>query len=125
MPSNLRIYDPVITIDGTEFKCLTRSVELVPGDTTTYCGHDWTASLEVEISYGVDGSFNLLDAMRDQKVVVVLQPAAGVVSLDNPSVTFSATIPPIPMKLGARGEKSSFPLELESDGEPVTSFGVV
>lgn len=118
----MRIIKPSISIGGTEFKCLSRTVELVPGDFRTFCTQKWMCSVEVEITYGAGGSWTVLDGFRHTIQEVILSPSDGSVSADNPSATFDAEIPAIPFMSGAtRGERMTFTLELESEDEPVTA----
>jgi hypothetical protein len=117
----MRIRKPSISIGGEEFKCMSREVSLEPGDPETFCTYEWTCSVEVELSYGVDGSWNVLHGMQDTIQEIVISPsdaAAGVPT--NPTATFDAWIPPIPFMSGAvKGEKQTFTLELRSEAEPL------
>lgn len=116
-----RIIKPSISIDGVEYKCKSRSVDLVPGDQVNFCEQEWTCTVEVELTYGATGSWATLNALRDTVVTVVLSPSdATAGTADNPSATFDAMIPAIPFMSGAtRGERQTFSLELVSEAEPV------
>lgn len=116
----MRIIKPSIDIGGTEFKCMSRSVELVPGDFRNFCEREWMCTVEVELTYGAAESWTVLDAFRDTTQTVVVSPSDGAVAASNPSATFTANIPAIPFMSGAtRGERQTFILELVSDSEPV------
>lgn len=119
-----RIIQPKLTIDGDDFKCLSKTAELVPGERINFCENEWTVTLEVELSYAATtGSWNLLNALRDTVVEIVIAPADAVAAATNPTATFDARIPPIPLMMGAEyGSRMTFSLELTSEGEPV--FGV-
>lgn len=119
-----RIIKPSISIGGTEFKCMSRTVDLVPGDLINFCEQEWTATVEVELSYGTGGSWTVLDAFRDTVQEIILSPSDGAISEDNPQATFDAVIPAIPFMSGAtRGERQVFTLELVAEAEPVFSDG--
>ena len=115
-----RINKPSISIDGVEYKCMSRSASLVPGDDLNFCEKEWTASFDIEVSYGTDGSWTKLNALRDTIVEVILSPSDGTISDSNPSATFDAHIPAIPFMSGAeKGGRMTFLLELMSEAEPV------
>jgi hypothetical protein len=131
------VVDPKITIDSIDFKCASRMVSLIPedneADIETFCNPggtrpgstNWTCSIEVVLSYGVDasdsvdGSWNQLNAMRKQKKTIVVGPSDDTIGTDNPTATFSAYIPSIPFMDGTIGEAQTFTLELSSVGDPV------
>jgi hypothetical protein len=118
--SGKRIYNPTVTIGGTEFKCMTRTVELTPGDFTTFCEQDWSCTVEIEVSYGAAGSWNVLNGFRDTLQTVVIKPEDAATSVTNPAATFTARIPAVPFVTGAgRGEKMTMSLELMAEAEPV------
>jgi hypothetical protein len=115
-----RIIKPSISIGGTEFKCMSRSVTLEPGDIINFCEREWNCSVDIELSYGVGGSHTVLAGFEGTEQEVIISPSDGAVSADNPSATFTAEIPPIPFMAGAeRGERQTFTLELTSDDPPV------
>ena len=114
------IRKPSISIGGTEFKCMSRTVELVPGDFHTFCEREWTTSVEIEIDYGTGESWTVLNGFQDTVQTVIISPSDGAVSVSNPSATFSAEIPAVPFMSGAtRNERQTFTLELMSEDEPV------
>lgn len=115
-----RITKPSLTIGGTEFKCMSRSVELVPGDAINFCEDEWTCSVQIDLSYGAGGSWETLRAMALTDQPIVLSPSDAAVSVDNPSATFEAMVPNIPfMSGGERGRRQTFTLDLVSNGDPV------
>lgn len=119
-----KIIKPSISIGGQEFKCMSRTVSLEPGDFINFCEQEWTASIDIEISYGPGGSWTILDGFRDTVQTVILSPSDGVISEDNPQATFEAEIPAVPFMTGAeRGERMTFTLELTAESEPVFNDG--
>lgn len=115
-----RIIKPSISIGGTEFKCMSNSVELVPGDPINFCEHEWELSVDVDLSYGATGSWTVLEVMADTEQTVIVFPSDAAISADNPSATFAAVIPRIPFMTGAqKGDRQTFTLDLVSEGEPV------
>lgn len=119
-----KIIRPSLTIDGVEFKCMSRTVTLEPGDPINFCEDEWTLTVEVELWYGDGGSWNVLDAMRDELKTFVLSPSDGAVSEENPQATFDAIVPAIPFMSGAtRDERQVFTLELVTESEPVFTDG--
>jgi hypothetical protein len=116
----MRINKPSISIDGVEYKCMSRTVELVPGNDLNFCEKEWTCSIELEISYGVGGSWTTLNALRDTVAEVVISPSDGTIAAGNPSATFDAVIPAIPFMSGAtKTERQTFTLDLMAEAEPV------
>ena len=128
------ITDPKITIDGVDYVCASKKVALVPEDSEvdveTFCNPggtrpgstSWKCSVDLKLSYteGSDtGSWNTLHALRKTKVAVVVAPKDGVASPGNPTATFSAYIPSIPLIDSEVGGVTEYPLELSSVGEPV------
>lgn len=121
--SRTRIIKPSVSIGGTEFKCLSRVVTLEPGDPETYCSWEWSCSIDIELTYGTGGSYNVLSAWQDTTGTFVLSPSDASVGTGNPTATFEATIPPIPFMMGAeKGERQVFTLELMTDDEPVIAY---
>lgn len=115
-----RIIKPSISIGGTEFKCMSRSVDLVPGDFVNFCEQEWACSVEIELAYGAGKSWTVLNGMRDTVQEIVLSPSDGTVGSDNPTATFDAVVPAIPFMSGAeRNGRMTFTLELMSEAEPV------
>ncbi len=128
------ITDPKITIDGVDYVCASKKVALVPEDSEvdveTFCNPggtrpgstSWKCSVDLKLSYteGSDtGSWNTLHALRKTKVAVVVAPKDGVASPGNPTATFSAYIPSIPLIDAEVGGVTEYTLELSSVGEPV------
>lgn len=121
--SRTRIIKPSVSIGGTEFKCASRSVTLEPGDPETYCDYEWTCSIDLELTYGTGGTYNIISAWVDTTGTFVLSPSDGAIGSANPSATFEATIPPIPFMMGAeKGERQVFTLELMLDEEPTIAY---
>lgn len=119
-----RILKPSISIGGVEFKCKSRSVSFTPGDWLNFCEREWTLEVELDLSYGADGSWNLLEAMFDTTQEIIISPSDGVVSVDNPSATFDAIVNPIAFMDGAtRGERQSTTIELVAETDPVFDYG--
>ena len=109
-----------LTIGGVDFKCMSRSVSLEPGDPLNYCEDEWEMTVEIDLSYGAGGSHTELQGMELTEQTIVVAPSDGAISADNPSATFQAVIPKIPFMTGAeRGDRQRFNLELMSEGEPV------
>lgn len=121
-----RIINPKLTIDGDDFKCLSKTAELVPGQRINFCENEWTVTLEVELSYAAStGSWNILNALRDTVVAIVVAPADSAAAATNPTATFNAKIPAIPLMMGAEyGARMTFSLELTSEAEPVFAVSV-
>lgn len=128
------ITDPKITIDGVDYVCASKKVALVPEDSEvdveTFCNPggtrpgstSWKCSVDLKLSYteGSDtGSWNTLHALRKTKVAVVVAPKDGVASTGNPTATFNAYIPSIPLIDAEVGGVTEYTLELSSVGEPV------
>lgn len=123
MMPGYRLIKPSIVIDGSEFKCMSKSVDFAWGDFQNFCDRDLTVNVDIELSFGATGSFNTLDAMRGQVKTVVISPSDGTVDGDNPSATFTAEIPPVPLMTSAgRGEVMPFTLELVAREEPVIAY---
>ena len=115
-----RIIKPSISIGGTEFKCSSRSVTLEPGDLINFCEQDWSLTVEIELSFGATGTWQVLNGMRDTEQTVVVSPSDGAISAENPSATFTAAIPAIPfMSDATRGERMTISLTLVAEAEPV------
>lgn len=119
-----RIYAPSILIDSVEYKCKARSVSLEPGDYINYCEPEWTFSAEIELGYGASESWNLLEALEDTIVTVVLKPEDDTVAATNPSATISIRMPPVPFMMSdGRGERQTFSLEVVTEAVPAFSTG--
>lgn len=120
-----RIIQPKLTINGDDFKCLSKTADLAPGDRINFCENEWTTKLTIELSYAATtGSWNILNALRDTVVEIVIAPTDAVAAATNPTATFDARIPAIPLMMGAEyGARMTFDLELTSEGEPVFSVG--
>ena len=120
-----KIIRPSLTIDGIEFKCMSRQVTLEPGDAINFCEDEWNLSVEVELWYGTGGSWNVLDGMRYQLKTFVLTPSDDVdIDEENPQATFQSMVPAIPFMSGAtRDDRQTFTLELTTESEPVFSEG--
>ena len=118
--AGFRIITPKISINGTDVKGMSRTVDVEPGDRLNFVENEWTCSLEVELAYGTGLSHTVISALRDTVAEVILAPTNAVVAAGNPHCTFSARIPPIPFMMGAEnGSRQTFTLELVSEGEPV------
>lgn len=121
--SRTRILKPSVSIGGTEFKCMSRSVTLEPGDPENFCDYAWTCSVDLELTYGTGGSYNILSSWTDTVGTFVLKPSDATVGSGNPSATFEAIIPPIPFMMGAtKGERQVFTLELMLEDEPTIAY---
>ena len=115
-----RIYAPSILIDSVEYKCFAQSVTLEPGDYINFCEQAWEFSADIEIGYGATDTWNLLDALADTEVTIVLKPEDTTVAATNPSATFSMRMPsPAFMTGAARGERGVFTLTGMTEAEPV------
>lgn len=124
---------PSIIIDGVEFECASRTVNLIPkdkmADVATFCNPGgerpgsttWTMDVEILLSFGAtpDGTWTKLHAMRKQKKTIVVKPDQGAVAPTNPSATFSGYIPSIPFMQGKIGESMPFTLTVVAIGDPV------
>lgn len=116
----MRIIKPFVSINGTEVQCLASTANVEPGDNYTFCKRDWSASFDMLLTYGADGSHTLLSGLVDQVATIVVRPSDAVVSVDNPQMTFDAIIPAVPFVSGAtKGERQVFTLELMAEDEPV------
>lgn len=129
------IVDPSIMIDTTEFQCATNTATLeyvyAESDDKTFCKPNATTrtligctlSVDIKLSFGDGGSFNLLHAMGGLRKVVVVKALDAAAAVGNPSTTFTAEIPFIPavteMKIG---ESMVLELELISDAAPVVAL---
>jgi len=130
--------DPLITIDPggpneLQLKCHGRNLSLVPEDNLedveTFCAPGleqpgtttWTSSISLLQSFGADGAWNLLHAMRKTRKTILIQPtdAAGTPAVGNPTATFEAFLPSVPFVDAGIGEKTEFDFELTAIGEPV------
>lgn len=139
--------DPILTIDGIDFKATARSVMLEaeddavdksnyadpkgerPGATT------WTGEFELELTYGapevaagttVDaGTWNTLHAMRKQRKTFVFAPADAAASAANPIATFDAYVPTISFLNSevAAGEVMRDTITVRPIGDPVFNVG--
>jgi hypothetical protein len=115
-----RLYAPSILIDEVEYKCKARSVSLEPGDHINFCEQEWTFTAEIELGYGVAESWNLLHALQDTIVDVVLKPEDSGVAATNPAAAFQIRMPSVPFMTGAaRGERMTFSLEITTEAAPV------
>lgn len=128
------IVDPKISINGVDYVCASKKVSLIPEDSEvdveTFCNPggtrpgptSWKCSIDLKLSYtaGADtGSWNTLHALRKTKVVVIVSPKSAVASAGNPTATFDAYIPSIPLLDAEVGGVTEYTLELSSVGEPV------
>jgi hypothetical protein len=119
-----RIYAPSILIDSVEYKCKARSVSLEPGDYINFCEPEWTFNAEIEIGYGASDSWNLLEALEDTLVDVVLKPEDATVAAGNPSATFQVRFPPIPFMMSSgRGDRQTLSLSVVTEAVPTYSTG--
>ena len=115
-----RIITPKISINGTDVKAMSRTVSVVPGDDLNFVEKEWTCSIDVELAYGSGLSYDVISALRDTVVEIIVAPKNAVVGTDNPHLTFDARIPAIPFMMGAEtGQRQTFTLDLVSEGEPV------
>jgi hypothetical protein len=115
-----RIYSPSILIDSVEYKCMSRSVSLEPGDYINFCEQDWTFSAEIELGYGTSESWNLLEANADTIVSVVVKPEDATTAETNPSATFSIRLPSVAfMTSTTRGDRQIMTLEARTEAAPV------
>lgn len=129
------VTDPSILIGSVELVCHGSHVALTPNpimaDISTWCDPEgereaiasWTFSVELKQSYGTEGTWTDLNALKRTKVTVVVKPADATVSADNPSATFDMWMPSIPFIDAGIGESTSFTLEAKVIGEPVFSTG--
>ena len=118
-----RLYSPSILIDSVEYKCKARSVSLEPGDYINFCEQEWTFNAEIELGYGATESWNLLSALADTTVDVVLKPEDVTVAAGNPSATFQIRMPSIPfMPSTGRGDRMVITIEAMTEAEPVTAI---
>lgn len=119
-----RIYAPSILINSIEYKCRARSVSLTPGDYINFCEQEWMFSAEIELGYGTAESWNVLNALADTTVSVVVKPEDGTVAAGNPSATFQIRMPSIPFMTGdARGDRQVITVEAVTEAEPVFATG--
>ena len=115
-----RLYSPSILIDSVEYKCFARTVSLEAGDYINFCEQEWTFNAELELGYGAAETWNLLDALADTVVSVVLKPEDSTAAATNPSATFSIRMPaPSFMTDSDRGERMTYSLETLTEAEPV------
>jgi hypothetical protein len=115
-----RLYAPSILINSVEYKCFARTVSLEAGDYINFCEQEWTFSAELELGYGATETWNLLDALADTVVPVVLKPETASVAATNPTATFSIRMPaPSFMTDSSRGERMTYSLETLTEAEPV------
>lgn len=115
----MRIRNASLVIDGEEYKCRTRSVELLPLEGVTLCTDDldYELTATLEITYNATtGTWNLLRALAGTSVTIVAKPLDGTVSATNPSATFTAYMPAIPFMSGNPGEIGTFDLVVQSEG---------
>ena len=130
------VTDPKLTIDGVDYKCATRAVELVPDQIMVniggYCAPratrpgstKWSCNVELMLGYNDgtdDGTFEELLAIAGTLVTCVVGPSSGAVSASNPSFTFESYIPAIPKLMAEldQSDASIFTLELSPQAEPV------
>lgn len=115
-----RIYAPSILIDSVEYKCFAQSVTLSAGDYINFCEQEWEFAADIEIGYGATDTWNLLDAIADTEVTVVLKPEDAAVAAGNPSATFQFRMPsPDFMTGSSRGDRQVFSLSGMTEAEPV------
>ena len=119
-----RLYSPSILVNAVEYKCRARSVSLEPtGVDLNFCEEEYAFMAEIELGYGTAESWNVLNALSDTIVPVVLKPEDAVVSDTNPSATFSIRMPSIPfMPSTARGDRMVITIEAMTEAEPVTTI---
>lgn len=121
--SGKRIYSPSILINSVEYKCRARSVSLTPGAYINFCEPEWTFEAELELGYGSAALWNVLEALEDTIVTVVLKPEDATTAAGNPAATFSIRMPPIPFLTSAtRGDRMTF--SLTAMAEAVPTFAV-
>lgn len=115
----MRIRNVSLSINGVEYKCRARSVELLPIEGVTLCTDDldYELTAELEITYNATtGSWNLLRALAGTSVEFIVSPLDGTISPTNPSATFDAYMPPIPFMSGNPGEIGTMTLVVQSEG---------
>ena len=117
-----RLYSPSVLIDSVEYKCFARSVALEAGDFINFCEQEWTFTAEIELGYGAAETWNLLNALSDTVVSVVLKPEDSTTTESNPAATFDIRMPaPSFMTDSERGERMTYDLEMLTEAEPVFS----
>lgn len=122
---------PSVTIEGTEFICHMKRVALIPADEMadieTFCqpgaekptSTKWTAVFTIKQSFGTDGAWNLLNAMRKQLKTFIVKPEFGVgVGVTNPTATFEAYVPTIPFIDSEIGSATEYEISCSVIGEP-------
>jgi len=115
-----RVYAPSILIDSVEYKCFANSVTLEPGDYINFCEQEWNFSAAIELGYGASDTWNLLIALADTTIEVVLKPEDAAVAATNPSATFNFRVPSVSFMTGSsRGDRQMFTLEGRTESEPV------
>ena len=118
-----RLYAPSILINSVEYKCKGRSVSLEPGGYINFCEQEWTFAAQIELGYGAAESWNLLSALADTLVDVVLKPEDATVAAGNPSATFQIRMPSIPfMPSTTRGDRMVIDISVLTEAEPVTTI---
>ena len=109
--SGKRIYAPSILIDSVEYKCFAQSVSLTPQDYSNFCEEDWEFSADIELGYGAAETWNLLDALDDTNVDIVLKPEDAAVAITNPTATFQIRMPAVAFLAStSRGDKQAITL---------------
>lgn len=108
-----------LLIDGDEYKCRARSVELVPSDDDqTLCtdNQEYQLTATLELTYGATGTYNQLSALAGTLVTIVLKPSDSAAAAGNPQQTFSARMPAIPKVIASPNEIGTFDLVVTSEG---------
>ena len=119
-----RIYGPSILINAVEYKCFANTVSLEPSGTyVTFCEQDWNFTASIQLGYSATDTWNLLNALADTVVTIVLLPEQGTaVSATNPSATFTMRMPsPAFMTSTTRGDYQVFDLTGRTESAPVTA----
>lgn len=121
----MRIRNISLSIDGDEYKCRARSVELVPIENVTLCTDDldYELTAELELTYGATGTYNQLSALNGTLVTFIVSPLDDAAAATNPVATFDAYMPAVPVMVGNPGEIGTFSLVVQSEGGVAVSLG--
>lgn len=123
------LYNPVLTIDGADLKCVLSHIDLTPDVTTvevkTSCGIreypgsvKWTLKASLYHSYDPEGTNEVLTAAVEGGVPVpfTVTASSDPVSATNPEYTGELIPQPFTPLAGDVGDASSFDLEWSISG---------
>jgi len=121
-PAPFKLVDPSFTVGGVELKCSARQIRHTitfdQTDDSTFCRPSaqgvgqvtQTIELTVLQSFGADGLWNQLHPLRGTVVSFVLEATDGELDDDNPVMTGTCMVPPVPLVDAGVGENTELSL---------------